>query len=310
MSVWIKLMYLVPIAVVFFLGYLSSVTGYFRANESKSLIAFLQRFSIPAVSFLLFYETKFSDFVKHLDFAWMFALVTLIPLIIVKIYAGYKGHSTKETTLIAASSAMSDLPVMGFLLILCLPHGDSLIPLLSIAFSVQIFFLIVLIQPALIDKFGALRHLYFLKILRMPVIIASILGVIWMTLDVPLSPILHKPIDGIAKTIPVVGLIGVGMLVSFRVYARLTKMQIIVMLAKCVAMPLIAYLVATLFHLDQINRFALIAFSVCPSASYLSLLAEQCDTDSSVIFDTTMATFFFSIILLLLVSGLFFDGLI
>jgi len=119
-----------------------------------------------------------------------------------------------------------------------------------------------------------------INIAKNPLILATLAGILFLLLELPLSPLIEKSIGDIGKLGTPLALIVLGGTLKFDSLRENARSLTIVVLLKLVIIPMIAIAAAVLLGFNQIEVTALMIFYAAPTAVTTYAMALKLDGDA------------------------------
>lgn len=286
----------IPLWMIIFLGWAAARFGVLNAAAQQGLTSFAFLFAIPPVIFTTLVKIP----VRELPVVPLavFAISSVVVGLIV--YAVVRLRARRERVVLAMASAYVNSGNLGIPLAIYV-LGDASLVVAIVAFQT------VIVTPfivALLDIDGSgLRRIARLP-LRAPVVAASALGVVFTVLSIQVPQDVLRPLEILGAAAAPTALFALGMALHVpdeRPDWRRPELGIVV-LAKIVVQPLLAYLLGRfVFHLPPASLIALTIFAGLPTAQNTFIYATQYKVPNGLSRDAVLITSVLSLLSLSLI---------
>ncbi len=305
----------IPLFSVIFVGFFAGKAKVMDQQGVRTLVAFVFNIAMPA---LLFRMMATTDIGAIEDWPILGAyLIAQIPIFVAGMLIGgvLLRQTFAEMTIQGFGSSFSNGVVLGLPLVLSLfGEKGGVAALLIIMLDILLFSTVTLLletatrrargktqsHPLIIARDMAL------SILKNPLIVASISGVLFGLAGIALPSVVDKTLAFVGQAGPPAGLFALGASLSLRdVGGQLRPVGAMIGL-KLVLHPLLAGLVVTqLFDLDPVYVSVAILFAACPVGANTYVFAEQYGSGietsaTAVLISTGLAMVTISALILLL----------
>ena len=277
----------IPLFSVIFLGFFAGKAGIMDQHGVRTLVAFVFYIAMPA---LLFRMMAITDIAAIKDWPVLAAYLTaLVPIFILGAVTGrlLLRQSFAEMTIQGFGSSFSNGVILGLPLVLSLYGERGGVPaLLIIMLDILLFSSVtLLLETATLRQRGKTESGPFLigrdlllSVLRNPLILASILGIIVGLSGLGLPSVVEKTLAFTGQAGPPAGLFALGASLSLREVSGEFRPVVSMVGFKLVLHPLLAWLTVTyLFDLDPIVVSVAVLFAACPVGANTYIFAEQYD---------------------------------
>lgn len=305
----------VPLFSVIFLGFAAGKLRILDENGIRALIVFVFSFAMPA---LILRMMATADLMEGENWPVVLAyLAAQLPIFFGGLLIGgwLLRQSMAEMTIQAFGSSFSNSVVLGLPLVLSLYGERAGVPaLLIIMLDIVIFSVITLLLEiaSLGDRRGrSTRPLAVLRDLglsvgRNPLILASVLGVLFSLSGQMLPGALDKTLTFLGQAGPPAGLFALGATLGLRRIGGHAKPVAAMISMKLVAHPLLTWLAVTSwFALDPVAAQVALVFAACPVGANVYVFAAHYraaveTSATAILLSTAIALFSLSALDLLL----------
>lgn len=272
--------FLMPLVVLLAFGYFAVRFHYFKLDNIAYLLKFFMYFVVPATTFLFTARMPTHVVFESWPFALSFAIVVVIMSTVSYILSRYFGLSHKNATAFASCASMPNIGFVGLPILLSLPNGHNLVHYWLVVMLVTLAFISFVFVPMLrLDT----KHIsvvnigrVFAESVKVPLIIATILGIVVAVSGISLPDFAIQSLSLISNGIVGFGLVCLGMTVTFQFLFEKSYLVWLLIVAKGIVMPLLAYLIATnLFSFDKQQLLVSVVLACCPVAGIGVILAHQ-----------------------------------
>ncbi|MEH6576907.1 MAG: AEC family transporter [Amphritea sp.] len=289
-----------PVFAIIAIGYLAIKYSILSRDASKSLAGFTVNFALPALLFKAISERPLSQLFNS-DYLLVYAGGSLLSFTaLFLIYRKLRQEKLAASAIFAMGGSFSNSLMIGYPVILQLFGNAALAPL-ALTLMVENFIMMPLALTLAetgrntgSDRVKLLLTV-LLRVIRNPIIMAIICGVIFSFSGLQLPVIILKVVDSFALTVSGVALFAIGgMLVGIKIRLMLTDISLI-MASKLIVHPLMILLMISL--VPQISKFnaavALILasmpmFGIFPVIGQKYGVGQAC---AAVLVPTTIASF-------------------
>lgn len=275
----------IPLFSVIFIGFFAGKAKIMDPPAVRTLVGFVFNIAMPA---LLFRMMATTDIGAIEDWPILGAyLMAQIPVFIAGMLIGGMifHQSFAEMTIQGFGSSFSNGVILGLPLALSL-FGDQggIAALLIIMLDILLFSIVtLLLEMATLRRRGKAENGLVrvvrdiaLSVLKNPLILASILGVMWGASGVALPGVIGKTLAFTGQAGPPAGLFALGASLSLRATGGRIRPVSAMIVLKLVLHPMLAWVVITqFFNLDPIYVSVAILFAACPVGANTYVFAEQ-----------------------------------
>ncbi|MGI9449414.1 MAG: AEC family transporter [Geminicoccaceae bacterium] len=275
----------IPLFSVIFIGFFAGKARLMDQHGLRTLVSFVFNIAMPA---LLFRMMATTDIRAIGDWPIIGAyLLAQAPIFIAGMLIGRRlfHQSLAEMTIQGFGSSFSNGVVIALPLALSLFGDRGGVPaLLIIMLDILLFSVVtLLLEMATLDQRGRSGHRQLkvmrdiaVSVLSHPLILASVLGIIWGASGAALPNVVDKTLAFTGQAGPPAGLFALGASLSLRkAEGRFWPVSTMVGL-KLALHPILAWVVVThLFDFDPIYVSVAILFAACPVGANTYVFAEQ-----------------------------------
>ncbi|GKV66795.1 MULTISPECIES: AEC family transporter [Sporosarcina] len=282
-----------PVLFIFLIGFIGQK---FLSFDIKTLSTAALYLMSPFLAFRTFYKNELDSTYLYIA---AFALILLIVLFItVWITASAMKASRSERSAMILSAAFMN-------------SGNYGVPVVLFAFGSEAFdygVIMMVFQSILMNSIGiffasiggeakATWRDSMQRVIRMPLIYAAILGVIFQYTSINLSDSMMQGVDLIADaSIPVVMLV-LGMQLAMIVRKRVAYRYVTAAtLIRMVFSPIIAVVILLFLPVDNLLKAVLIIQAAMPGSANTTMFAVQFGTEPDLVSFTTLATTLLSLL--------------
>lgn len=271
------------------LGYLSGATGYLKAEVGDGLSAFAVSVALPCLLFRTLIQAEFSGAPWGLWVAY-FAAVTVAwtagHLITTRIF----GRDSQAGVVGGVSAAFSNLVLLGtpFMLGVFGQPGFALLSLLiSIHLPIMLMASMVLFEIFGRQKAETAQPASFLKkflsqLLRNPLVIGILSGLLWRFLGLPLPSLAGRFVDALAGIAAPLALFAMGLgLRKFGISGNVRPAALL-STVKLLVMPAVALAAALAIGLPPLTTQVVVVAAALPSGVNSYLIATQFGTGQAL----------------------------
>ncbi|WP_274628551.1 AEC family transporter [Arvimicrobium flavum] len=271
------------------LGYLAGRTGYLKREVGDGLSAFAVRVALPMLLFRTLVEAHLTGLPWGL-WAVYFTAVTVAWTTGHLITTRGFGRDSQAGVVGGVSSAFSNLVLLGAPFMLGV-FGQPGFELLSLLISIHLP-IMLMVSMALFEVFGrpkgaSFEILHFIRfflgqLVRNPLIIGIIAGLLWRTSGIPLPPLADRFVDALANIAAPVALFAMGIgLGKFPVSGNI-RPALVLSAVKLFLMPAVALAVAVVAGLPPFTTKVVVIAAALPSGVNSYLIATQFGTGQAL----------------------------
>jgi len=281
-----------PVFLVFSAGFAGQKIFGFQIRSLSTAALYLM---LPALVFRIFYETRVSS--TYLHILVYIALLCLSLIILVKIWARIKGYDSATTSALILATAFMNNGNMGIPIIL-FAFGEE-----GVRYAISIMVFHVIMMSTLGIYYAAKGRTdvraSMISVLKMPLVHAGVLGLVWQYFSLPVP-------ENIFKTIQLVGdaAIPVIMLVLGMQLAEIRLLRIewgktgLALLTRLAISPMLAWGIVLLLPVSSLLSKVMIVEAAMPTAAITTIYALQYDTRPELVSAVTLISSLLSMVTL------------
>ena len=247
---------ILPLTFVVLMGYVAVLTDVLSKDHMQILSRFVIRIALPAflISAL---SSKDLEQLWHPSYMIAYGVGSLIVFAFAYgLYRQYYCHSLTHSAVLAMGASMSNTGFIGTAILTLLIGQQAAIYIsLSLILENVLVLTLVLTLAEAGQQQGALSQVLkqtLFRVVKTPVIMSIIVGLLLMLLDWHLPVALAQSLDMLGKTASSVALFVIGgSLVGVSLKA-LDRQSMVLVLIKCGAMPAVVFLL--LYYLPNVSR--------------------------------------------------------
>ena len=277
---------LIPMFLIMLTGFLCIHFNVLHQETPHFLINFIFNVAAPALIFIGMATAPLSQI-----FHWDFIFATIISIAICLftwiffIKKLYPKKSIGFAVLIAYSVSLGNSAFIGLpILVLVAGSKGMILAVVSSVIVVSIFmpFVTYFIDKSMNKNFekieyGALKNI--LKIFKNPIVMAGFLGILYSATNLPVPAIAKSYFTILGSALAPVALFAVGAGIMWSNIKDYWKILSVMSFFKMIICPAIAYLVAVLLNLSNLETFALVLIAAVPSPKTAYILAEEYNSE-------------------------------
>lgn len=280
MSIFIKSLELAsPLLLLTALGYILKRVNILNEQSCKSISKLVLDVILPVNIFVAIYDSDFKTAFNPKTISFIVASNIMVTIIMV-VVAHLLSKDRRKL------GAMMQAGVRGNYSIFALPlavsiYGDKVAgPMaIAIAFLTPIYnvYAVAVFEHYQNGNISVFKQ--FIKIMKSPIMVATILGVIINLCGIVLPDFLYKTLNYISKSITAVSLINLGSSFSFKIPKSLIKYLVVCLVFKLVFVPLVTLPAAIGIGLTGIELVVILVTATAPIATSAFSTAVCYDTD-------------------------------
>ncbi len=291
-----------PVFAAIVLGWIAGASGYLPRSLAGPLIQFAYNVAMPALVFLTIAGEQRGALLDW-GFIAAFGGGSMLSLALISAAARiFWRRSPASSVLIGAAAAMTNTGFVALPILKALYGGRGIL-----AAAVATVLVAVLMFPPLIilleretaagGRSGAGKSLRI--ILSNPLIISTVLGLIWALLNLPLPAPLAGLLHIFGDTLTGCALFSLGLGLSVGTLRKSWRMSLALSAVKLVAVPAVVWLIAGLCGLNKFQTLAAVICAAVPTAKTAYVLASEYDVEHDLIAATVSMTTLLSVATLL-----------
>lgn len=274
-----------PVFVVITMGFCLKKTGLVKREFMYDLNRLIYYIALPS---LLFHKVATASFSSSFNPKLLAVMViaTVGCCLVSYIYASVRGYSPEVIGAFCQGSFRGNLAYIGLALIYQ-AYGESGLAIGGILLGFLVPLLNLLSILALVmaqkDHFEDLGFKFYLKqVLYNPLIIASLLGILWSFLGWSMPVIVDRSLAIITGMALPLALISIGASFSFKKLRGDLGVACLATMNKIVFMPIVTAVLLLIFGVDG-QEFAIgVLFAATPVAAAAYIMAQQLHSDSEL----------------------------
>lgn len=280
MSTFIKSLELAaPLLLLTALGYILKRGSILNDQTCKSISKLVLDVILPVNIFVAIYDSDFET-AFNLKTIGFVVVSNVVVAIIMMIIAHLMSDDKRKL------GAMMQAGVRGNYSIFALPlavsiYGDKIAgPMaIAIAFLTPIYnvYAVAVFEHYQNSDGGALKQ--FIKIMKSPIMVATILGIVFNLCKVHIPGVIYQTLSYISKSITAVSLINLGSSFNFKIPKSLIKYIVVCLLFKLVFVPLVSLPAAIGLGLTGTELVVILVTATAPVATSAFSTAVCYDTD-------------------------------
>ncbi|WP_299199788.1 AEC family transporter [uncultured Amphritea sp.] len=293
----------IPVFILMALGWLCRRTGLLEESSAAALNRFVYYIAVPA---LMFTSTAAVDIESVLQ--WDFIAVYLggSVVAICVAFLGWRRmqlSSPLDWTVVALNSAWANTVYMGVPIFYFIFGEQGTLPVIIATLSSNLLFILVLalmseLQNSEGGVLAKLKTLLFQALLKNPVMMAPLLGMLVSISGITLPPMILTPMEMLAPSAAPVALFALGISLS-GLEVRGGSFELVwLTLVKLVVHPLATFGLALLFALEPFWGASAVVLAALPTGAMVFVLAQQYNTRVTLTSATIMVTTLVSLITL------------
>jgi len=296
MDIMLPVNTIAPLVLMVSLGYLLRKTNLLDAHTRLSMNTVVFRFLIPAMLFNNLYKSDLSGLSVATAVIYSAIFTVSVYLIMMFVFPLFIKDKTKCSVIIQAiyrgNVVLLGVPIVAGL---CGAENVGLLSLV-VAVVVPIQNIESVIMFELFRDGKPKLSTILLNILKNPLIIASVTGILLKVSGLTLPLIIDRFISDLSKIATPVSLLILGAFLNFKVIGSHVKLLILGIVGRLIIFPALFLSGAILLGFKGVELVSMMALSTMPAAVSTFTMAEQMGGDpdlasSLVIFGTTVSAF-------------------
>jgi malonate transporter len=292
-----------PVFAVIVLGWIAGATGYLPRSLAGPLIQFAYNVAMPALVFLTIAGEQRGAL---LDWGFIAAFGGGSMLCLGLVYAAARifwRRTAASSALIGAAAAMTNTAFVALPILKALYGGRGIL----VAAVATVLVAVLMFPPLIIllerenagpDRpTGAGKSLR--RILVNPLIISTVLGLIWASLNLPIPAPLAGLLHIFGDALTGCALFSLGLGLSFSALRKSWRISLTLSAVKLVAVPAVVWLIAGLFGLNRFQTLAAVICAAVPTAKTAYVLASEYGVEHDLVAATVSMTTLLSVATLL-----------
>lgn len=295
---------ILPVISIIILGWISAASGYISKNVAGYLIDFVMKIATPALLFIVLSQETLSRI-----FYWPFILAfgggAIIFFVIAFAISKIMGKKNDSAALMGLAASQSSASFVALPVLLVIIGHKAVLPI-----AISVFILLAIVLPIgviLIELRGerSKSHIKALlgigaKIIRNPIIIATLLGILWAAISIPVPSMPEKFLHLLADAVTPCALFAVGLNMNISAIKKSWRSISVLAISKLIALPALVMLFCFLLNVSNIFAISAVLISAVPLAKIVYMLSSSYKIDSEYYAAATAATEVGSVITLFL----------
>lgn len=282
-----------PLWIVTFAGWACARFGVFNETLQRGLGEFAFTIAIPAVIFTTIVKLTAVPLIPLAAFA----ISTVVTGALVYLFSPARSHGERVINSMAGSYVNSgNLGIPVALLVL----GDASLVVIVVAFQT------VIVTPLIVAMLDASPKRLWSLPLRVPVVLASLAGVLVMLSGLHVPDVAMRPLEILGGAAAPAALFALGMSLHAAERPQLASPSLwLATTAKILVQPLIAFLAAKyLFGISGMGLLAVTLFAGLPTAQNTFVYASQYNVPHGLSRDAVLVTSVLSLLSLSVILGM------
>ena len=295
----------IPVFLLMVLGWWCSRSGLLEESSASALNRYVYYIAVPALMFTSTVSVNIQTILR-----WDFIAVFLggSAIAVAMVFLGWRRlqlEAPLDWTVVALNSAWANTVYMGVPIFYFLFGDRGTLPVIIATLASNLVFILVLalmseLQSSEGGVLKKLKTLVIQALLKNPVMMAPILGMLVSVSGISLPAAIITPMDMLAPSAAPVALFALGMSLSGLKVRQAGFDLAWLTLVKLIIHPLATWGLALLLNLDPYWTASAVLLSSLPTGAMVYVLAQQYNTRVTLSSATIMVTTIFSVITLAL----------
>lgn len=295
----------IPVFLLMVLGWWCSRSGLLEESSASALNRYVYYIAVPALMFTSTVSVNIQTILR-----WDFIAVYLggSAIAVAMAFLGWRRlqlEAPLDWTVVALNSAWANTVYMGVPIFYFLFGDSGTLPVIIATLASNLVFILVLalmseLQSSEGGVLKKLKTLVIQALLKNPVMMAPILGMLVSVSGISLPAAIITPMDMLAPSAAPVALFALGMSLSGLKVRQAGFDLAWLTLVKLIIHPLATWGLALLLNLDPYWTASAVLLSSLPTGAMVYVLAQQYNTRVTLSSATIMVTTIFSVITLAL----------
>lgn len=277
------LLIVAPVFALIAAGYASVLFRFVSEGAHKGISEFAFSIAIPALLFRTIVVSEFPDVSPwRMWGAYYGALaLTWISALLISAVLRERREDREESVVFAIGSVYGNIVMLGIPLVLSALGNEAAGPMsLILSVNTPLLWLCGILQMELVSRKRTGSPLAVIRpvladLARNPLMLAIGFGVIWRFTGLGLNPVVDKTVELLAQAGSPAALIALG-ITLFRFEVKGEMLSVVVISAlKLLAMPAVAFVLATLLNLPPIVTGVVVLFAAMPTGANAYIFAAQ-----------------------------------
>jgi len=263
------------VLIIVLIGYYEGRYQKLTHGMEEHISKLVFKYTLPILIFVSFATTKESLIVEHLILILVAIIVLLIPFFIAFLFMRLKGGSEGECGMYGFLSSQSNVIYFGIPVVAYLFGGKGMLAIILIilAITVTVIPLAIYFCERELNKDALLRDI-LLKVGKGEIIIATVIGLVWTFLNVPLPVSIERAFHMFGDLTSAIALFATGMTIA-KFKPKLDFTVSFSLVLKLILQPLLAFVFAYLFGMPTIYMIILVLCFACPPPTNAVILSQN-----------------------------------
>ena len=288
-----------PTFILIALGFIVVKAGWMPKENVRSLAWFVVNICLPAALFKALSSRSFED-ILHFDYLLVYGLGSLLSFAALFSLARFKHKTTTESALFGLGASVSNSLMFGFPIVTQIFGDEALVPF---TLTLIVENLIILPLALALADMGQHKNSHFFaafikslpQLIKNPIILSIVLGLISTSLGIHPPEIANHIIDVLAATVAGVSLIAIGgMLVGLKAKGMVADLSSIAM-GKLIIHPLLVFSLIMFFPtMPLVFQHVAVLLACMPMFSIFAVIGIRYQYGglcSAVLLPTTLLSF-------------------
>ncbi|UTW02005.1 AEC family transporter [Amphritea atlantica] len=293
----------IPVFILMVLGWGCRRSGLLEETSASALNRYVYYIAVPA---LMFTSTASVDIQSVLQWHFIAVYTGGSVVAVVVAFLGWRRlqlTAPLDWTVVALNSAWANTVYMGVPIFYFMFGERGALPVIIATLTSNLLFILVLalmseLQNSQGSVWGKLKTLLFQALLKNPVMMAPVLGMLVSLSGISLPAIILTPLQMLAPSAAPVALFALGIsLCGLKVGAGSFEL-VWLTLVKLVVHPLATFGLALMFGLEPFWGASAVVLAALPTGAMVYVLAQQYNTRVTLTSATIMVTTLLSLITL------------
>jgi len=281
---------LLPIFLIFLTGYIGQKVFSLHIKSISTTALYLMT---PPLIFKSFYTAKLDS--TYLNIVLYSVLLLTLLLLFIKLAAYLRGYNSSQTSSLILSSAFMNNGNFGAPVIL-FAYGQT-----AFQYSIVIMILHTILMStvglyfAAKGNFNVKESLY--SVLKMPIMHALILGLVWQYFKLPMPENIYSAISMVGDaSIPLIMLVLGMQLAEIKLINIKWDINIAGIVTRLLISPAIAYGITLVLPIEPLLAKTMIILAAMPSAVIMVMYAIQYDNNPELVSSITLLSTLLSLV--------------
>ena len=279
-----------PLFIVMAVGYACRQLGLVTETLAKQMNALVFRVFLPVLLCKNIYTSSLDSLMNPGVFifagAGILLMFGILMLVMPRIESDRRSCGAMIQAIFRSNYAYFGIPLVQAIF----PNSDTSVTSLLVVIVVPMFNVLAVVVLEMFRGGRADPKQIILKILKNPLIIGSLLGLVILLAGIRIPSILQKPIDDLSKVATPMALFLLGASIDFGKTGANVKRIAVCVLGKLVVFPLIAVTLAALMGMRGVELASILIVFGAPTAVASAVMAQQMDSDADLATQTVVFT--------------------